>query len=193
MLFSSVAIGETWTRIERVLRERVPDTALTLAPPATDEEIDDLQRAINLTLPPEFCQSLRIHNGQNDPTRCHGFFIEGLLASTKQIAETWRMLTDLDEQFRQRETNWDTHGHGEWWNGHWVPFTIGDGDCLCINLNPQVRSGGTLGEIVCHVHDNPHESGIAASYGAWLQRLAERLEDGEFTINEYRRLDLNIP
>jgi cell wall assembly regulator SMI1 len=171
----------------------VPETALTLARPATDQEIDDLQTAIGLTFPGEFCQSLRVHNGQDDPTGCHRFFIEGLLADTKQIAETWRMLTDLDEDFRQRETNWDTHGHGEWWNCHWVPFTIGDGDCLCINLNPQVRPGSTFGEIVCHVHDNPHGPGIAASYGAWLQRLAQRLENGEFTVNEYGYLDLNIP
>jgi cell wall assembly regulator SMI1 len=182
MLPLSASIGDTWTRIERILRKHAPETALTLARPATDQEIDDLRKAIGLTLPGEFCQSLRVHNGQDDPTGCHRFFIEGLLADTKQIAEAWRMLTDLDEDFRQREPNWDTHGHGEWWNRHWVPFTIGDGDCLCINLNPQVRPGGTFGEIVCHVHDNPHEPGIAASYGAWLQRLAQRLENGEFTI-----------
>jgi cell wall assembly regulator SMI1 len=170
----------------------VPDTARTLAQPATDQEIDDLQAAIGLFLPAEFRESHKVHNGQDDPTRCHHFFTEGLLASTKQIAETWRMLTEIDEGFRQREPDWDTHGHGEWWNRHWVPFTIGEGDCLCINLNPQVRPGGTFGEIVCHVHDNPHEPGIAISYSAWLHRLAQRLERGEFTINQYGYLDLNI-
>jgi len=43
---------------------------------------------------------------------------------------------------------------------------------------------------VCHEHDNPHEPGIAISYGAWLQRLAQMLENGEFTIDEYGYLNI---
>ena len=80
---------------------RVPATALTLGTPATSAEIDEVQTAIGLQLPAEFCESLRRHNGQNDPTRCHSFCGEGLFASTKQIIETWRMVTDLDQGFRQ--------------------------------------------------------------------------------------------
>jgi cell wall assembly regulator SMI1 len=190
---SSASIADTWTRIEQVLQHHVPDTAHTLAAPATDQEIDELQAAIGLVLPGDFCQSLRVHNGQVDPTGCHRFFVEGLLAGTKQIVETWRMLTQLDEDFRRREPDWDTHGHGEWWNRHWVPFTIGDGDCLCINLNPEVRPGGTSAEIVCHVHDNLHEPAIAISYGEWLRNIARRLQNGEFTIDDYGYLRLNIP
>jgi cell wall assembly regulator SMI1 len=192
MLPLLASIGDSWTRIERVLRKHAPATALTLAGPAADEEIDELEAEIGLVLPLDFRQSLKVHNGQDDPTGCHHFFVEGLLASTKQIAETWRMLTELDEDFRRREPDWDTHGNGEWWNRHWVPFTIGDGNCLCINLNSKVRPGSKFGEIVCHIHDNPHEPGIAAGYSAWLEHLAQRLENGEFTINEYGYLDLNI-
>lgn len=185
----STDIRSVWTRIEQVLEQQVPETARTLAPPATDQEIAQLEEVLGLALPEDFIESLRVHNGQNDSSRCHTFIIEGLLASAAQIAETWRMLTELDDGFRQRETNWDTHGHGEWWNRKWVPFTIGDGDCLCINLNPQA----SIGEILCHVHDSCHEPGIAVSYAAWLQELAQRLENGEFTVNEYGYLDLNIP
>src|SRR6266851_8298885 len=108
-------IAAIWTRIECVLHQHVPDTASTLARAATDREIADLQAAIGLVLPEDFRQSLELHNGQDDPTRCHSFTIEGLLARTNQIAETWRMLTDLDEGFRQQEANWDSHSRGEWW------------------------------------------------------------------------------
>jgi cell wall assembly regulator SMI1 len=185
-----IDVAETWTRIEQVLQKHVPDTARTLARPATDDDIAELQAAIGLILPTDFCQSLKVHNGQEDSTRCHSFIIEGLLASTSQISETWRMLTEVDDRFRQELADWV---QGDWWSRHWVPFTIGDGDCLCINLDPNVRPGGTLGEIVCHVHDNPHEDGIAVSYGAWLQLLADRLENGEFTIDQYGYLAPNIP
>ena len=75
---------------------------------------------------------------------------------------------------------------------HWIPYTIGNGDCLCINTNPDVRPNGNFGEIICHVHDNPHEPGIASSYGAWLDNLAQRLENQEFTVDEYGDLYLDI-
>ena len=102
-------------------------------------------------------------------------------SNTAQIAETWRMLTELDERFRAQEPNWDTHGYGQWWNPDWIPFTLGDGDCLCINLDPE----GILGEVLWHVHDNPHEPGVATSYAAWLENVANDLEAGEFVIDEY--------
>jgi cell wall assembly regulator SMI1 len=37
-----------------------------------------------------------------------------------------------------------------------------------------------------------NEPGIAPSYGNWLQKLAQRLEDGDFEIDEYGYLRLNI-
>jgi len=185
-------IPAIWARIAGVLERHVPHTARTLAHPATDREIAGLESAIGLELPTDFRQSLKTHNGQDDPTECHSFIIGSLFASTSQIAERWRLLTDVDERFRQEEPDWDAPDHGVWWNRHWVPFTIdSSGDSLCINLNPEVRPGGTFGEIVCHLHDSPHEPQGAPSYGAWLERLAQRLENGEFTIDDgYLYLDL---
>lgn len=186
-------IRTIWTRIERVLECHVPETAATLAPPATEDEIAEAETATGLKFPTDLIASLKIHNGQNDPSCCHSFINEGLLASTQQIAETWRMLSDLEEEFHQSDQNWNALEHDEWWNRHWIPFTYGDGDCLCVNLNPHVRTGGQFGEIVCHIHDNPHEAGIALSYSEWLGNLARRLENHEFNIDEHGFLTLNTP
>jgi cell wall assembly regulator SMI1 len=186
-------IREIWTRIERALAQHVPETAATLAPPASDEEIAELEAAIGLHLPDDYRQSLRVHNGQIDPTKCHHLTIEGLLATTKQVADTWRMLTEIDDGFRRREPNWDDPQRGAWWDRRWVPFTIGDGDCLCINLNPVVGRGGQFGEVVCHLNSNPHEPGIAASYGDWLSAVATKLEREDFVINEWGLLELFVP
>jgi cell wall assembly regulator SMI1 len=179
-----------WQRIESVLNNHVPETASTLSPPATDDQIRELEIAIGLMLPDDFRNSLKVHNGQIDPGKLHSFTYEGVFLDTKGIADTWKMLTDLDEGFRQRETNWDTHGHVEWWNRHWIPYTDANGDSLCINMNPTAERRG---EIVCFVHDNPHEPGIAPSFGQWLETLASRLENHEFKVNEYGRLELEIP
>jgi cell wall assembly regulator SMI1 len=183
---NSNRIAEIWARIERVLKGRMPDTAKTLAPPASEQEIAQLEAGIGLVLPDEFQASLRIHNGQDDPYGLHGFFLDGPLATTVEIAEIWRIKSDCDDHFRRVYADWDEHRHEEWWSRLWIPFTHGNGgsDCLCINLNPDVRPGGTFGEIICHLNSNPHEPGIAANYGAWLEGVAMRLEAGEFTVKE---------
>jgi cell wall assembly regulator SMI1 len=181
-------IADLWERIEMVLRESVPATATTLAPPATDLEIEELESAIDLALPEEFRASLRIHNGQNDPTRCHSFVIEGMLATTEQIAATWRMLTEIDVDLRNQAVG----SYVTWWDRNWIPFTVGDGDHLCINLNPRLSATPSLGEIVCHVHDSTYERGIATSYGDWLASVAMKLEGGRFTIDQYGYLRPNI-
>src|SRR5437867_3449026 len=104
-------IQTLWMRIEQVLKKHVPSTAQTLAPPATESEIAQLEGAIELDLPEEFRCSLRIHNGQIDPTGCHSFIIGGPLATTTRIAETWRMLNEVDEHLRRTVPDWDNHTH----------------------------------------------------------------------------------
>jgi cell wall assembly regulator SMI1 len=69
---TSIDVAQTWTRIEQVLQKHVPDTARTLAGPATDEDIAELQAAIGLILPTDFCQSLKVHNVAR---RCSSFIL----------------------------------------------------------------------------------------------------------------------
>ena len=47
-------VSSIWTRIEKVLWEVVPETARTLAPPATDKQIEDLEASIGLSVPEAF-------------------------------------------------------------------------------------------------------------------------------------------
>jgi molybdopterin molybdotransferase len=181
------SVPTSWTRIEKVLWDAVPDTARTLGPPATDKQIEDLEASIGLSVPQALKDSLRIHNGQHDPTGCASFTHCGMFLTTEQIAETWKMLTELDEGFRQQYPNWD---EGDaWWDHHWIPFTGGDGDSLCISIDPRI--GPRTGEVIWFAHDNPHEPGIAASFTDWLEELARRLEERDFTI-EHGQIFLNI-
>ena len=53
---TSIDVAETWTRIEQVLQKHVPDTARTLAGPATDKDIAELQATIGLILPTDVCR-----------------------------------------------------------------------------------------------------------------------------------------
>lgn len=183
-------VREFWRRIETILLEYAPETAKTVASPATEREIEELEQLVGLVLPETFKQSLRVHNGQNDPTKCHSFTGEGILLNAREIGQAWKTLSELDEDFRKKESGWDTHGFGAWWSRNWVPFTDSDGDSLCLNLSPQL--GNRIGEVIAFIHDNPHEPGIAPSFVDWLESLAVRLEKGEFTVEDGYLL-LNIP
>jgi cell wall assembly regulator SMI1 len=176
---------DLWQRIERVLQTHAPDTAATLAPPATEEEIQALEAAIRLSLPADLRASLRLHNGQNDPTRCHSFCGEGILLDTKQIAERWKMVTEIDE----RERFSAAPGQGPWWKTSCIPFTDAEGDMLCIDMDPALKD--RIGEVVCHVHDSEIERGLGASFRDWLSSLADRLDAGRFRIDDYGYLWLD--
>ena len=102
------------------------------------------------------------------------------------------MLSDVDAKLSNSRYGGKRESRGVWWDRKWIPFTLGDGDHLCINLNPQLSATGMIGEIVCHVHDSTYEPAIAASYGDWLESVATKLENGHFTIDEYGYLCPNI-
>jgi cell wall assembly regulator SMI1 len=180
---------DLWQRIGRALQAHAPDTATTLAPAATDQEIAALEAAIGLTLPADLRASLKIHNGQRDPSGCHWFTAEGVLLGTSEIAERWRMVTVIDEELRSHAAP----RQGPWWKASCIPFTDADGDMLCVDMDPDLVS--QVGEVVCHVHDGELGRGLSASFGDWLSSVANRLDGGRFFIDEdgYLWLDDEAP
>jgi molybdopterin molybdotransferase len=181
----SDVIPRLWLGIERVLQEHALEAATTLAPPATDEDIANLEAAIGLSLPADLRLSLKIHNGQNDPTRCHAFTDEGILLGTHDIADRWKMVTEIDESERGREAP----GQGPWWKTTCIPFTDAEGNMLCIDMDESL--GDRIGEVVCHVHDSEMERGLGASFTHWLTSVTDRLEAGRFRVDDYGHLWLD--
>lgn len=182
---SDASILDLWRRIERVLEQHAPETAATLAPPATDQDINVLEAAINQPLPADLRASLKVHNGQRDPTRCHAFCGEGMLLATTEIADRWKMVTEIDEDNRFSAAP----GQGPWWKTTCIPFTDAEGNMLCVDMDSSLA--GRTGEVVCHVHDSEIERGLGDSYKVWLSSLAERLDAGRFRIDDYGYLWLD--
>lgn len=181
---NSMTIQELWHRIERVLEAHAPDSAKTLAPPASDRELDELEAAIHLTLPADLRAFLKIHNGQIDPTRLHVFCGEGTLLDTREIADRWRMSTEIN-----RDTFGDSSDRGPWWKTTCIPLTDADGNMLCVDMDPEL--GDQIGEVVCHVHDSEIERGLGSSLKEWLSVLADNLDAGRFSVEEGGYLWLN--
>jgi len=169
----------TWKRIEDVLLAHAADAAKTLAEPATAEQISELERVLGYSLPESLTASLRIHNGQNDALRLHSFSKEGMFLSTREIAETWSMLT---QENGTAATNW--------WSPRWIPVVQADGSALCINM--EFGGPGGEGEVIGFVHDSSYEAGVAPSFEKWLETLAGQLESGDFKVDEYGYLWPNL-
>ncbi|MEM0914855.1 MAG: SMI1/KNR4 family protein [Planctomycetota bacterium] len=57
-------IQQLWSRLETVLQQQCPAALETCHPPATQQQISDLQAKLKLQLPSELCELLLIFNGQ---------------------------------------------------------------------------------------------------------------------------------
>ena len=88
-------IASLWNELEELLATIAPTVLPTLNPPATDCDLDLLESKTGLILPQDFRQSLKIHNGQSDPSRLELLTEHGILLSCEEIAEAWRMLCEI--------------------------------------------------------------------------------------------------
>jgi cell wall assembly regulator SMI1 len=59
----AAGVAAVWASIEAGLRRVLPDSLRLLAPPAGEPAIDAVQAALGIALPPDFRESLRVHNG----------------------------------------------------------------------------------------------------------------------------------
>jgi cell wall assembly regulator SMI1 len=81
-----------------------------LAPGATAADLDQVKSVTGVQLPPDLRESLEVHNGQRDPTRCLKFCgLMGLMSSA-EIVRDWQMLTELGEDLEKGRFDRDQYG-----------------------------------------------------------------------------------
>lgn len=174
-------IAECWRRIDEHLSRESPKSLDTLSPGATYEQIAELEGALRRRLPDDVKASLRIHNGQNNPT---GLFVVtnvGTLMSAEIILSTWRMLNEVLDQIRVENPNWDM---SNWWDPRYIPIAGDDGDYLCIDACDEGR-----GEIVKHNHDGQLEINAFCNYSEWLNSVLRVFDEARFRIDDEGRID----
>jgi cell wall assembly regulator SMI1 len=165
-------IRPIWLRIDRVLRQNVPEAARTLALPAWDWDIEGLETAIGLKLPEDFQESLRTHDGQTDPNGLLQIFGNGGLLGTKSIQEVWGSNEKPGIWRSLRYPNRPKRG--------WFPFARGSDCWHCIALDP--NDPQKVAEVRAVFHDNRPHNVVALSYRDWLENIAWRLEAREFYV-----------
>ena len=182
MKASDIDIRESWNSIEEALRAQAPRLVATLAPPASEADIAELEQVIGLRLPTDLNASLRCHDGQRDPSCLWSFTDGGMLLSTSGIAERWRIADSVYRDLLTQPPPVPGYTPAPWWKTTLIPFTDAEGDMLCVDTDAVV--GSHCGEVIWHIHDDGLTSAIAESYAQWLADVASRIRKGRLCVDK---------
>lgn len=177
-------ITRAWATIERVLTEHLPEVAATLRPGASDASLARLTQAVG-PLPESLVESLRIHDGQDNPTRLLDVYDHLTLLSVDAMLEDHQMRLDvLGGDVDSVEYAWMTpHRVRTIPNCRgWLRFTDSEGQGHAVDLDP--LQDGERGQVIWLPVDGPTPAPVAPSYGAWLTDLARRLDAGAFAVDD---------
>lgn len=164
-------IREAWRRIVTSVTERGGTNEFH--PPASNEQIAELESKLGIRLPYSLSSFLKCQNG------CIDYFDQIIVGtpflSTEEIERDWATNCEVDED-SPAET-----GHTDlsdlWWHKRCIPIAGSDGDCVCIDA--QTNS------IYSHYHGMGGLSGPdSPSLVEWLSTLANRIESGQGEIVE---------
>lgn len=174
-------ITPSWEAVEIHLGEQAKEI---LNPPATYEQIRNVETTLGLVLPPQLRASLARHNGMNDyPT---DEFPGGKLLSCQDMLtshQNWQsVFHDLlqDQQDARIAAEYNVTGTTGLtlpglWNPGWVPITDdGTGNALAIDTTPGPT--GSVGQIIRIVTDGSPEGVV---YHNLATLLNEYLQEDE--------------
>ena len=180
---TSSSIAATWTAFESWLGEYWPDGLEDLSPPATDEEIINVEMALGARLPPDFVESLKIHNGQRGSAG--GLFDNSELLSSAAIIDQWMVWKELLDagDFAGIKSDPDAGVRDDWWNAKWIPFTHnGGGDHYCLDLAP--GTNGQEGQVITMWHDMGTRVVAGTSFRHWFVKYVDAVVAGKYVYSE---------
>ena len=194
--------------LDLILDQATPLMA-TLNKGATDQQVADFEREMNITLPADVRKLYQTFNGQKAGEN-DNFFLDGMrfipLEEIKRTQQHW--LEQLQEipnwqslRFDEEEAIdmcWDKVVKNQFYNPKWIPF-LSNGACfMFIDLDPD-KNGvvGQIGEIDL-VLDSIEDSFldlINESINEWLDFLSDDIEQGIVTYSNelHTLLDVTPP
>ena len=150
--------------------QKHPERLGDLAPPATQDAIDDFKKTIGLELPASFDALYRWHDGQ--PPLSDGFVFDMELLSLEGILDAKKGLDEIEAEGAFNKWN-----RGQWWNPAWVPF-LDDRSSRTVVIDTVGSFGGKPGQILTFRNDSPTRTVLFPSFDEWLQAAASILAQG---------------
>lgn len=174
-----------WARLIHWTEINAPAVDFKLNAGATEEELENLEKLIQHTLPEDFKNFYRIHNGQS-AYRHNGLINTDVLMSINRISAECKQLKSFIERYPERSpeiSNTENVIKNNWWNPLWVPIIDeGTGDFVCIDLDP--LPNGQNGQIMQMIHDDYYRPLLDNSFHKWFENYIIALEAGEYVYSE---------
>jgi len=180
-----MSIHTLWQRLESWAEKHAPEMLDELQGPATQVEIDELEKRLQLSLPEDFKQSLLIHNGEDDGWPSRVFFENGAYLPVPAIYNDWKMLQEAVQADAIDRSEYDSEVNPKikpvMFSKGWIPIMNMNGDVFhAIDMDP--GETGVAGQIIqvdweCDVFEV-----IAHSFTEFLQKYIEALESGKIEI-----------
>lgn len=186
-------VHQSWARVADWLRANAPADFALLQPPVSAAELDAAAAEFGVELPADFRRLYEVVNATDPNGNSIGLFPSadddpmafGPLA-LEQVVREWRVQRELLEggDFAGLEPESASPGvAAEWWNVGWIPFAgNGGGDFYCIDTAP--ADGGTRGQVITHSHETGVHQVLAPSLAAYLDELADGLEQGRYRYGD---------
>jgi len=174
---------EFWNDFERWLAKNWPAGLDALNPPASNDDIANLEAALGCSLPRDFVECLQIHNGQ-DP-QAGGLLDNTEFLSTERILDEWTVWNDLliGGDFNGISSEPAYGVKDDWWNPKWIPFTYnGSGDHHCIDLDP--AEGGSRGQVITMWHDMGDREILGKNFSRWFAKYVNAVLEGKYAYSE---------
>ena len=176
-------ISRLWQRLEAWLQWNQPDLDFALNPPATDEQLNEVESIIGATFPPEVREFYKIHNGQG--ADAVGVLYGSNFMSLEQALEDWRAWKALLDAgtFDGLKSGPAPGVKNDWWNPLWFPFVIDqNSNPVCVDLDP--APGGTYGQIIQMDHETPDRGVPVRSIVLWFDAYVRAVEGGSYAYDE---------
>jgi cell wall assembly regulator SMI1 len=172
-------LQKTWKEIMAYIGEVSQPIYQTINPPATQQEIDELETALSVMFPDSFKDYLFSMNGQKStdfPLLGYNCFL-----STDDILKTWRMMNGL---FENEKIDWrlEDKMKSVIWDKGWIPFTDWESTTrLVLDLAP--GKNGSLGQIFQYPDSMDYQEIIANSFDEFTEEILKRLKMQRYSIN----------
>ena len=179
-----MSLEKSWKRIVAWYEANVGPGSFPLAPGASRNEIEALEKVIGANLPDDFRNSMLLHNGGE--LGCWIPWRNGYLLSLDQILREWKMYNKTYQQGGRESLcspdsdyvppNMKGPIKPIFWNPRRVPVTENGERHLMLDLDPPAK--GHYGQVISFADEGPRAV-VAASWADFLEGFANDLETGK--------------
>ena len=193
LYLAPIRMDELWLTLEHWLGQHLPEVLTDLNPGCSSEELDELERCLDCSLPEDFRTFYKRHNGQKGETT--GIFCGLPFLSTNALYNQWSTWRGLSEEDFATEVTGESYPIDAvkpiYINLKWILFSHdGSGNHLGVDLDP--GSAGVIGQVINFGTDENNKFMLASSLTDFVAWIVAQYQMGNYQRRD-RSLNLQEP